>query len=108
MQGGNMYAIVDIKGHQYKVEKGKEVYVDLLDANEGDVVELDKVLYYNNGNIVKIGSPYVDGVKIKAKLEKEVKGKKLIVFKFRAKKGYRKKKGHRQKYHKLVIEDIIA
>jgi len=103
-----MYAIVDIKGHQYKVEKGKEIFVDLLDAKEGEVVDLDKVVYLNNGDIVKIGNPYISGVKVRAKIEKKVKGEKLIAFKFRAKKGYRKKRGHRQAYQKLIIEDILV
>jgi large subunit ribosomal protein L21 len=102
-----MYAIVEVKGKQYKVEKGKEVYVDLLGVEEGSSVDFDQVLLLDDDKAVKVGAPYVEGAKVKAKVEKQVKGKKLTVFKFRAKKGFRKRKGHRQKYNKLMIEDIV-
>lgn len=103
-----MYAIVEIQGKQYKVEEGKEVYVDLLKEEAGKSLELDKVLLVNNDSNVTVGQPFVEGATISAKIEKEVKGKKLTVFKFRAKKHSRKKNGHRQRYHKLMIEKINA
>ncbi len=103
-----MYAIVEIKGKQYKVEKGKEVFVDLLGLEDGASHEVKEVLLINDGKNVKVGQPYVEGASVKVKVEKEVKGKKLMVFKFKAKKGFRKRKGHRQRYNKLMIDDIIA
>ena len=101
-----MYAIVEIKGKQYKVEKGKEVYVDLLDKKAGSKIEFDKVLLVKSDSETKVGQPYIEGAKIKAKVEKEVKGKKIVVFKFRAKKDSKSKQGHRQRYHKITISDI--
>ncbi len=101
-----MYAIVEIKGKQYKVEKGQEVYVDLLGKKEGSKIDFKEVLLFNDGKKTSVGQPFVKGVTVKAKIEKEVKGRKIIVFKFKPKKGHRKKKGHRQKYHKITIKDI--
>ncbi len=104
-----MYAIVEIKGKQYKIEKGQEVFVDLLGVPEGDMVEITKVLLYRGEKDIIVGRPYADNVVVKGKvLKEEVKDRKIIVFKFRHKTNYRKKKGHRQKYTKLLIEDIIV
>lgn len=103
-----MYAIIELKGKQFKVEKGQELYVDLLDSEAGSSVEIDKVLLLNDDKSVQVGQPYVKGATVKVKIEKEVKGQKLVVFKFRRKKRYKKKKGHRQKYNKIVVEEIIA
>lgn len=99
-----MYAIVLTGGKQYKVEQGTTIYVEKLDANEGETVTLDKVLYVNG----TVGAPYVEGATVTAKVEKQGRGKKIIVFKYKAKKNIRKKKGHRQSYTKLVIESINA
>jgi len=101
-----MYAIVEIKGKQYKVEKGKEIYVDLMDSEPGSSVTIKEVLFLNDGNTVKIGQPFVEGSSVSLKVEKEVKGDKLVVFKFKRKKSFRWKKGHRQHYTKLTVEDI--
>lgn len=103
-----MYAIVEVKGKQYKVEKGQEVYVDLVDTEPGSSMDIENVLLVNNEGKVTVGQPYVSGASVKAKVEKMVKGQKLTVFKFRAKKKSKKRQGHRQKYHKLIIEDIKA
>lgn len=103
-----MYAIVEIKGKQYKVEKGQSIYVDLTGKEDGTTVEFPEVLMLADGNKIQIGQPYVKGASVKAKVEKMVKGEKVIAFKFRLKKRYKKKIGHRQKYNKLTIEDITA
>ncbi len=99
-----MYAIVETGGKQYKVEQGSAIYVEKLEAAEGETVTLDKVLYVNG----TVGAPYVQGATVTAKVEKQGRGKKIIVFKYKPKKDYRKKQGHRQSYTKLVIESINA
>jgi len=101
-----MVAIVELKGKQYQVEKGKEIYVDLTGNETGSTFTIDQVLLVKNGNDVKVGQPYVSGASVTFKVEKEVKGEKLTVFKFRRKKRYKKLKGHRQKYQKLVVESL--
>jgi large subunit ribosomal protein L21 len=103
-----MYAIIELKGKQYKVEKGQELYVDLLDSETGSSVEIDKVLLLNDDKNVQVGQPYVTGAAVKVKVEKEVKGQKLVVFKFKRKKRYKKKKGHRQNYNKITVEEILV
>jgi len=103
-----MYAIIELKGKQYKVEKGQELYVDLLGAEAGSSVEIDKVLLLNDEKTVQVGQPYLQGASVKVKIEKQVKGQKLVVFKFRRKKRYKKKKGHRQNYHKITVQEITA
>ena len=103
-----MYAIVKTGGKQYKVSEGDVIFVEKLEANEGDVVTLDEVLACSKeGNLV-LGSPVVEGVSVQAKVAEQGKGKKIIVFKYKPKKDYRKKQGHRQAYTKLVIEKINA
>ncbi|SHJ51899.1 50S ribosomal protein L21 [Tepidibacter formicigenes] len=103
-----MYAIVETGGKQYKVSEGDVIFVERLEANEGDVVTLDKVLACSkDGNLV-LGSPVVDGAKVEAKVLEQGKAKKIIVFKYKPKKDYRRKQGHRQPYTKLVVEKINA
>lgn len=99
-----MYAIVETGGKQYKVEVGASIYVEKLEAAEGETVTLDKVLYVNG----TVGAPYVKGATVTAKVEKQGRGKKIIIFKYKPKKDERKKKGHRQSYTKLVVEAINA
>jgi len=102
-----MYAIVDIAGQQFKVEKEKKIYVHRLKANEGDNVEFEKVLLIDNdGEDVKIGAPVVDGAKVTAKVLAHVKGDKVIVFKKKRRKGYKVKNGHRQQFTQIQIENI--
>ncbi|WP_026671453.1 50S ribosomal protein L21 [Alkalihalobacterium bogoriense] len=100
-----MYAIIETGGKQVKVEEGQEIYIEKLDANEGDQVNFDKVLLVG-GNDVKVGAPYVEGATVTAKVEKQGRAKKIIVYKMKAKKNYRRKQGHRQPYTKVVIEKI--
>jgi len=95
-----MYAIVKTGGKQYKVAQGDVLFVEKLEANEGDVVTLDHGL--------TVGSPVVEGATVTAKVVAQGKAKKVIVYKYKAKKDYRRKQGHRQPYTKLVIESINA
>ena len=99
-----MYAILETGGKQYKVEVGTTLFVEKLEANEGDKVTFDKVLYVNG----TVGAPYVKGATVTAKVEKQGRGKKITIFKYRPKKKERCKKGHRQSYTKLTVEAINA
>lgn len=100
-----MYAIIETGGKQIKVEEGQAIYIEKLDAQQGDTVTFDKVLFVGGDN-VKVGSPTVAGATVAAKVEKQGRSKKIIVFKYKAKKNYHKKQGHRQPYTKVVIEKI--
>ena len=102
-----MYAIIETGGKQIKVAAGDVVYVEKLNAEAGETVTFDKVLFVGGEN-VKVGSPTVEGVTVTGKVEKQGKQKKIIVFKYKAKKNYHKKQGHRQPYTKVVIEAINA
>ena len=101
-----MYAVVEINGKQYRAEKGATLSVDRFDAEKGSTISLDKVLLLS-GDTVKVGSPYVTGVSVKATVEDEIKGEKIIVFKYKPKKDYRRTHGHRQRYTIIKIEDIV-
>ena len=103
-----MYAIVKTGGKQYKVAQGDVLFVEKLEANEGDVVTLDQVLAVAGENGLTVGSPVVEGATVTAKVVAQGKAKKVIVYKYKAKKDYRRKQGHRQPYTKLVIESINA
>lgn len=102
-----MYAIIETGGKQVKVEEGQAIYIEKLDAQEGETVTFDKVLFVGGEN-VKVGKPLVEGATVTGKVEKNGKGKKIIVFKYKPKKNYHKKQGHRQPYTKVVIEKINA
>jgi large subunit ribosomal protein L21 len=103
-----MYAIVDIAGQQFKVEKERKIFVHRLSAEEGATVEFEKVLLTDNGGDVKIGAPVVEGAKVTAKVLSHVKGDKVIVFKKKRRKTYRKKNGHRQCFTQIQIEEIVG
>ena len=106
-----MYVIVEIQGQQFKAEKDKFLYVHFLGENvkEGDTVEFDRVLLADVDGDVKVGAPTVDGAKVVCEVEKSlVNGDKVIVFKKKRRKGYRRKNGHRQYFTKVVIKDILA
>lgn len=103
-----MYAIVETGGKQYKVQEGDSLNVELLRAEIGDVIELDKVLMISDGSAVKVGAPYVADAKVQAKVQDHGKARKIIVYKYKAKKNYRRKQGHRQPFTKIVIEKIEA
>jgi len=103
-----MYAIVEIAGHQFKVEKDQKVFVNRLSTEEGKKVAFDNVLLIGNGNDVTLGAPAIDGAQVSAKVIKHLKGDKVIVFKKKRRKGYRVKNGHRQSLTEIVIEGITA
>lgn len=103
-----MYAIIKTGGKQYKVTEGDSIFVEKLDADEGASVTFDEVLAVADGDTVKVGAPFVEGAKVTAKVEKNGKGKKIRVFKYKAKSNYRRRMGHRQPFTKVVIEKISA
>ena len=103
-----MYAIVETGGKQVKVAVGDKIYVEKLDAEEGKEVTLDKVLFIG-GESTKVGAPYVKGAKVTAVVEKQGKGKKIMIFKYKPKNGSsHRRQGHRQPYTKLTIKSIEA
>ena len=101
-----MYAIVEIAGQQFKVQKDRKVFVHRLENAEGDQVTFDQVLLTDNEGEVKIGSPVVKGASITAKVLAHVRGDKVLIFHKKRRKGYRKLNGHRQNFTQLLIEDI--
>ncbi|AGY54080.1 50S ribosomal protein L21 [Bacteroidales bacterium CF] len=101
-----MYAIVDIAGQQFKVEKDNKIFVNRLKAEQGASLSFDKVLLIDEDGKVKIGSPYVEGASVKAKVLEHLKGDKVIVFKKIRRKGFDKKNGHRQYLTQILIEEI--
>ncbi|MEZ4969368.1 MAG: 50S ribosomal protein L21 [Flavobacteriaceae bacterium] len=103
-----MYAIVEIAGQQFKVAKDQKVYVHRLQDEEGSKVTFDNVLLLEDGSNITIGAPAIDGAAVEAKVIKHLKGDKVIVFKKKRRKGYKKKNGHRQYLTELVIEGIIT
>lgn len=101
-----MYAIIEACGKQYKVTEGDVVFFEKLDAEEGKKVTFDKVILVSDDKKVQIGSPYVKGIKVEGKVVSHGKGKKILVFKYKAKKNYRRTQGHRQPYTKVEITKI--
>ena len=101
-----MYAIVETGGKQYKVSEGDVVFVEKLLAQEGESVVLDKVLAIAKEDDINVGKPFVEGASVSAKVVKNGKSKKIIVYKYKPKKNYHKKQGHRQPYTKIEIEKI--
>ena len=101
-----MYAIIESCGKQYKVAEGDVVFFEKLDAEEGKKVTFDKIVLVSDNGKVQVGTPYVKGVKVEGKVISHGKGKKIIVFKMKAKKNYRRKQGHRQPYTKVEITTI--
>ena len=103
-----MYAIVEIAGHQFKVEKDQRVFVNRLATEEGKQVSFDNVLLLADGDKVTVGAPAINGAQVGAKVLKHLKGDKVIVFKKKRRKGYRVKNGHRQSLTEILIESIVA
>jgi len=103
-----MYAVLATGGKQYRVQEGDVIYVEKLIADVDSTVELNEVLALGTDEGIKIGAPVVEGAKVVAKVAAQGKAKKVIVFKYKSKKDYRRKNGHRQPYTKLVIEKIEA
>lgn len=103
-----MYAVIETGGKQLKVEVGQEIWVEKLDVEEGDEVVFDKVLVVGDKTLTA-GAPYVEGATVKATVNKQGRGKKIMIFKYVAKKGStRRRQGHRQPYTKLTIDSINA
>jgi large subunit ribosomal protein L21 len=102
-----MYAVIETGGKQVRVSEGAVIYVEKLDVEAGTSYTFDKVLMVGGDSLV-IGDPYVDGVTVEATVEKQGKQKKIIIFKYKPKKKYRRKQGHRQPYTKLTITKINA
>lgn len=103
-----MYAIIETGGKQYRVSEGDVVTIEKLEVGEGETVQFDRVLTVVGNGDVKIGKPVVDGAKVTGKVVGHGKGKKILVFKYKAKSNYRKRQGHRQPFTKVVIEKIDA
>ncbi|MCD7710958.1 MAG: 50S ribosomal protein L21 [Porphyromonadaceae bacterium] len=103
-----MYVIVEIQGQQFKAEAGKMLYVHRLAAERGATVEFEKVLLVDNDGAVKVGTPTVEGAKVVCEVLSHLKGERIIVFKKKRRKGYRKRNGHRQCFSQVLIKDIVA
>ena len=103
-----MYAIIRDRGMQYRVEEGQIVEVALLDAEPGSQVELGEVLLIGGGERAQVGSPLIAGAKVLAKVLGDVKGDKIVVFKYKNKKRYRRRTGHRQQYTRIAISQIVG
>jgi large subunit ribosomal protein L21 len=101
-----MYAIIETGGKQYRVEEGSVLNVELLPSEVGSEVGFDRVLAVKVDNKLQVGQPYIDGALVRGKIIDQGKGKKIVVFKFKAKKNYRRKQGHRQPYTRVMIEKI--
>ncbi|MBN1855464.1 MAG: 50S ribosomal protein L21 [Dehalococcoidia bacterium] len=102
-----MYAIVESGGKQFKVEPQQILDIDLTDAPVGETVELDRVLLFSDGETTQVGSPTIEGAKVLATSQGMVKGKKIIVFRYKNKTRYRKKTGHRSRYTRLVVDRVV-
>lgn len=102
-----MYAVVEVKGKQYRAEKGAVIRVDRIEGETGTPVAIDSVLLVS-GDTIKIGAPYVKGAQVKATIKDQQKGDKIIVFKYKSKKNYRRTQGHRQQYTLLEVQDIVG
>lgn len=100
------YAIIETGGKQYKVTEGQTLDVELLHLPEGQSLELDRVLAVGDEGKLTVGNPYIEGSKVVADVQEEVKGKKLIVFKYKRKTRYQKKTGHRQHYTRIQVKSI--
>jgi large subunit ribosomal protein L21 len=103
-----MYAIVEIAGQQFKVERGKKVYVHRLQANEGAKLEFDKVLLLDNEGKISVGNPTVDGARVAATVIEHLKGDKVFVFKKKRRKSYQKWNNHRQSYTQILIQGVLG
>ncbi len=101
-----MYAIIEIGGKQFNVEKGTRLRTEKINQEANSELTIDKVLAVKNGDTMQVGQPYVNGATVKAKVVGHGRGKKVVVFKYKSKKNYRRTHGHRQHYTSILIEDI--
>lgn len=103
-----MYALVEYKGKQYKAEKGAQIQVDKIDAEKGSKIDIDTVLMVSDGEKATVGTPYVKGAKVQIVVGDTFKDKKVIVYKYKAKKDYHRTIGHRQRYTMVTVENIVG
>ncbi|NLJ01059.1 MAG: 50S ribosomal protein L21 [Bacteroidales bacterium] len=103
-----MYVIVDIQGQQFKVSQGQKLFVHRINADQGSEVEFEKVMLVDNEGKVTVGAPLVDGAKVVVEVLSHVKGDKVLVFKKKRRKGYRKLNGHRQQFSEIQVKEIVA
>jgi large subunit ribosomal protein L21 len=103
-----MYALVEILGKQYKAEKGKTIKVDKIGKNHGDKIEFDTILLLSDNGKVDVGAPYLPGARVKATVGEQVKGKKVVIYKYKKRKSYRRKRGFRGQYTNITVDEIIA
>ncbi|WP_296668026.1 MULTISPECIES: 50S ribosomal protein L21 [unclassified Treponema] len=101
-----MYALFEYKGKQYKAEKDALIQVDKIDAEDGAKITIDSVLLVSDGDAVKVGTPYVNGAKIEVEVENSFRDKKILVYKYKAKKDYHRLIGHRQEYTNIRVKNI--
>jgi len=101
------YTIIEAGGKQYRAEEGKLITVDLLTAEIGEKIVLDKVVLLVDGDSVTVGTPYIKGASVKTTVGDQIKGKKILVFKYKSRINYRKHTGHRQKYTSLLVDSIV-
>ncbi len=103
-----MYVIVDIQGQQFKLQQDQKVFVHRIDAEEGSTLEFEKVMLIDNDGNIQVGTPVIDGAKVIVEVLSHVKGDKVLVFKKKRRKGYRKLNGHRQQFSQIRVKEIIA
>ena len=103
-----MYAVIKTGGKQYRVQQGDVIFVEKLNAQADEAVTFDEVLLVGEADQSKVGTPVVEGAKVEGKVLAQVKGKKIVVYKYKAKKNERKKQGHRQPYTKVEITSIVG
>ena len=103
-----MYAIVEMQGQQFKAEAGKKLFIHRLEAEEGAQVEFEKVLLIDNEGAVTVGAPTVEGAKVVCEVVTDVRGKKVLVFHKRRRKGYKKLNGHRQDFTQVLVKEIVC
>ncbi|MFH2047181.1 MAG: 50S ribosomal protein L21 [Pseudomonadota bacterium] len=103
-----MYAIVNTGGKQYRVEEGETFRLEKIPGDVGSTISFDKVLMSSDGETVKVGQPFVENAAVVGKIVEQDKAKKILVFKFKRRKGYRRKQGHRQPYTAVKIESITV
>ena len=103
-----MFAIIETGGKQYKVQEGDIIYIERLEVAAGDAIKFDKVITVSDGDAVTLGAPYIAGAVVEGSIVKNGKGRKVRIFKYNAKKNYRKRQGHRQLYTKVQVSKISA
>ena len=105
-KGNIMYAVIETGGKQYRVQEGDVITVEKLNKEAGEAIELDKVLVLNDDKELKVGAPYIEGAKVFGEVVENGKGKKVVIYKYKAKKDYHKKQGHRQPYTMIEIKSL--